>query len=77
MTEENDFSNNSNNKKEKNVIDSPIKQSNKESVKNYRPKSKSFFANKWFKSDKIQEISDKYELKQISSLTELKQETIP
>ena len=46
MTEENDFSNNSNNKKEKNVIDSPIKQSNKESVKNYRPKSKSFFANK-------------------------------
>lgn len=77
MTEENDFSNNSNNKKEKNVIDSPIKQSNKESVKNYRPKSKSFFANKLFKSDKIQEISDKYELKQISSLTELKQETIP
>ena len=72
MTEGNDFSNNSNNKKEKNVIDSPIKHNNKESAKNHRPKSKSFFANKLFKSDKIQEISDKYELKQISSLTELK-----
>ena len=72
MTEGNDFSNNSNNIKEKNVIDSPIKQNNKESEKNHRPKSKSFFANKLFKSDKIQEISDKYELKQISSLTELK-----
>ena len=72
MTEGNDFSNNSNNNKEKNVIDSPIKQNNKESEKNHRPKSKSFFANKLFKSDKIQEISDKYELKQISSLTELK-----
>ena len=42
MTERNDFSNNSNNKKEKNVIDSPIKQSNKENARKHRPKSKSF-----------------------------------
>ncbi len=46
MTEGNAFLNNSNNKKEKNVIDSPIKQSNKESARKQRPKSKSFFANK-------------------------------
>ncbi len=46
MIEGNDFSNNSNNKKEKNIIDSPIKQSNKESARKQRPKSKSFFANK-------------------------------
>ena len=78
ITEGNDFCNNSNNNninhnnKEKNSIDSPIKHNNKESAKNHRPKSKSFFANKLFKSEKIQEISDKYEIKQITSLTELK-----
>ena len=82
VTEGNDFSNYNNNNyyiKEKNIIESPFsnKQNNKENSKNHRPKSKSFFVNKLLKSEKIPEIADKHELKQISSLTELKSQNTP
>ena len=71
VTEGNDFLK-FNFPKEKNIV-SPLKKQNKQNGKNHRPKSKSFFGNKLLKSEKIQD-QDKYELKQISSLTELKSE---